>query len=107
MKAGTRVIWTFVVTSIALFMVVLDNLVVSTAIHEGPRASIATVAFQGTSVPAEELTKALALPLGGARAAGAADITGFLPCHCGLPWTLHRGPGRPGMLTRAGNPAGV
>lgn len=32
MKAGTRTIWTFVVTSIALFMVVLDNLVVSTAI---------------------------------------------------------------------------
>jgi EmrB/QacA subfamily drug resistance transporter len=32
MKAGTRTAWTFVVTSIALFMVVLDNLVVSTAI---------------------------------------------------------------------------
>lgn len=41
-----------------------SELVISTAIHEGPRASIATVAFQGTSVPAEELTKALALPLG-------------------------------------------
>ncbi len=32
MKAGTRTIWTFVITSIALFMVVLDNLVVSTAL---------------------------------------------------------------------------
>ncbi len=32
MKARTLTIWTFVVTSIALFMVVLDNLVVSTAI---------------------------------------------------------------------------
>jgi EmrB/QacA subfamily drug resistance transporter len=32
MKAGTRTLWTFVVTSVALFMVVLDNLVVSTAI---------------------------------------------------------------------------
>jgi EmrB/QacA subfamily drug resistance transporter len=32
MKAGTRTAWTFVVTSIALFMVVLDNLVVSTAL---------------------------------------------------------------------------
>ena len=32
MKPGTRTIWTFVITSIALFMVVLDNLVVSTAI---------------------------------------------------------------------------
>jgi EmrB/QacA subfamily drug resistance transporter len=32
MKTGTRTLWTFVVTSIALFMVVLDNLVVSTAI---------------------------------------------------------------------------
>jgi EmrB/QacA subfamily drug resistance transporter len=32
MKAGTRTIWTFAVTSIALFMVVLDNLVVSTAL---------------------------------------------------------------------------
>jgi EmrB/QacA subfamily drug resistance transporter len=32
MKTGTRTLWTFVVTSIALFMVVLDNLVVSTAL---------------------------------------------------------------------------
>jgi EmrB/QacA subfamily drug resistance transporter len=32
MKAGTRTLWAFAVTSIALFMVVLDNLVVSTAI---------------------------------------------------------------------------
>ncbi|HEU5264240.1 MAG TPA: MFS transporter [Gaiellaceae bacterium] len=32
MKAGTRTLWTFVITSIALFMVVLDNLVVSTAL---------------------------------------------------------------------------
>jgi len=32
MQAGTRTLWTFVITSIALFMVVLDNLVVSTAI---------------------------------------------------------------------------
>ncbi len=32
MKAGTRTLWTFVITSTALFMVVLDNLVVSTAL---------------------------------------------------------------------------
>ena len=32
MRTGTRTIWTFVITSIALFMVVLDNLVVSTAL---------------------------------------------------------------------------
>jgi EmrB/QacA subfamily drug resistance transporter len=32
MKTGTSTLWTFVVTSIALFMVVLDNLVVSTAL---------------------------------------------------------------------------
>jgi EmrB/QacA subfamily drug resistance transporter len=32
MRAGTRTLWTFAVTSIALFMVVLDNLVVSTAL---------------------------------------------------------------------------
>jgi EmrB/QacA subfamily drug resistance transporter len=32
MKEGTRTVWTFVITSIALFMVVLDNLVVSTAL---------------------------------------------------------------------------
>jgi EmrB/QacA subfamily drug resistance transporter len=32
MKAGTRTAWTFVITSTALFMVVLDNLVVSTAL---------------------------------------------------------------------------
>jgi MFS family permease len=32
MSARTRTIWTFVVTSLGLFMVVLDNLVVSTAL---------------------------------------------------------------------------
>jgi EmrB/QacA subfamily drug resistance transporter len=32
MQARTRTIWTFAITSIALFMVVLDNLVVSTAL---------------------------------------------------------------------------
>ena len=32
MTAKTRTLWTFVVTSVALFMVVLDNLVVSTAL---------------------------------------------------------------------------
>src|SRR6476660_671033 len=32
MKAGTRTLWTFAITSIALFMVVLDHLVVSTAL---------------------------------------------------------------------------
>jgi EmrB/QacA subfamily drug resistance transporter len=32
LRAGTRTIWTFAVTSVALFMVVLDNLVVSTAL---------------------------------------------------------------------------
>ena len=32
MTARTQTIWTFVITSIALFMVSLDNLVVSTAI---------------------------------------------------------------------------
>ena len=32
MSARTRTIWTFVITSTALFMVTLDNLVVTTAI---------------------------------------------------------------------------
>ena len=32
MKTQTRTLWTFVITSVALFMVVLDNLVVSTAL---------------------------------------------------------------------------
>ena len=32
MRTGTRTLWTFVITSVALFMVVLDNLVVSTAL---------------------------------------------------------------------------
>jgi EmrB/QacA subfamily drug resistance transporter len=32
MKSGSRTLWTFAITSIALFMVVLDNLVVSTAL---------------------------------------------------------------------------
>src|SRR5919106_767378 len=41
MRAGTRTLWTFAVTSIALFMVVLDNLVVSTAI-QGFGAAVVT-----------------------------------------------------------------
>ena len=32
MTARTRTLWTFAITSVALFMVVLDNLVVSTAL---------------------------------------------------------------------------
>ena len=32
MKAPTRVVWTFAITSIALFMAALDNLVVTTAL---------------------------------------------------------------------------
>src|SRR3954465_5733542 len=32
MQAKTRTLWTFAITSVALFMVVLDNLVVSTAL---------------------------------------------------------------------------
>ena len=32
MEAKTKTLWTFVITSVALFMVVLDNLVVSTAL---------------------------------------------------------------------------
>ena len=32
MQAQTKTLWTFVITSLALFMVVLDNLVVSTAL---------------------------------------------------------------------------
>ena len=32
MKTQTRTLWTFAITSVALFMVVLDNLVVSTAL---------------------------------------------------------------------------
>ena len=37
---GSRTLWTFAITSLALFMVTLDNLVVSTALPvdpEGPR----------------------------------------------------------------------
>ena len=32
MQAKTKTLWTFAITSVALFMVVLDNLVVSTAL---------------------------------------------------------------------------
>ena len=32
MSAKTKTLWTFVITSVALFMVVLDNLVVTTAL---------------------------------------------------------------------------
>ena len=66
MKAGTRTIWTFVVTSIALFMVVLDNLVVSTAIPVIREELGATIEDLEWTVNAFTLTFAVFLLTGAA-----------------------------------------
>src|SRR4029450_8692607 len=66
MKAGTRTVWTFVVTSIALFMVVLDNLVVSTALPVIRVDLGASLEQLGWTVTAYTLTFAVFLLTGAA-----------------------------------------
>src|SRR6187549_2339883 len=66
MSARTSTIWTFVITSVALFMVTLDNLVVTTAlpvIREDLNASIENLEW---TVNAYTLTFAVLLLTGAA-----------------------------------------
>src|SRR6187397_3409771 len=66
MKTGTRTLWTFAVTSIALFMVVLDNLVVSTALPVIRTDLDATIEQLEWTVNAYTLTFAVFLLTGAA-----------------------------------------
>jgi EmrB/QacA subfamily drug resistance transporter len=66
MQAGSKTIWTFVVTVIALFMVVLDNLVVTTALPSIQRDLGATVSDLEWTVNAYTLTFAVLLLTGAA-----------------------------------------
>src|SRR5499427_1452283 len=66
MPARTRTIWTFAITSIALFMVTLDNLVVSTAIPVIRRDLHASISQLEWTVNAYTLTFAVLLLTGAA-----------------------------------------
>src|SRR5919197_6490226 len=66
MTARSRTIWTFAITSIALFMVTLDNLVVSTAIPVIRRDLHATLSQLEWTVNAYTLTFAVLLLTGAA-----------------------------------------
>ncbi len=66
MQAKTKTLWTFVITSIALFMVVLDNLVVSTALPVIRTDLDATIEQLEWTVNAYTLTFAVFLLTGAA-----------------------------------------
>src|SRR5215475_14390445 len=66
MSERTRTIWTFAITSIALFMVTLDNLVVSTAIPVIRRDLHASIGQLEWTVNAYTLTFAVLLLTGAA-----------------------------------------
>src|SRR5437870_12812104 len=66
MKPRTRTIWTFAITSIALFMVVLDNLVVTTALPVIRRDLHASLQGLEWTVNAYTLTFAVLLLTGAA-----------------------------------------
>src|SRR5919201_2539862 len=66
MTARSRTLWTFAITSIALFMVTLDNLVVSTAIPVVRRDLHATLSQLEWTVNAYTLTFAVLLLTGAA-----------------------------------------
>src|ERR671937_3201868 len=66
MTARSRTLWTFAITSIALFMVTLDNLVVSTAIPVIRRDLNATLSQLEWTVNAYTLTFAVLLLTGAA-----------------------------------------
>jgi EmrB/QacA subfamily drug resistance transporter len=66
MSARTRTIWTFVITSVALFMVTLDNLVVTTAIPVIRRDLNASLESLEWTVNAYTLTFAVLLLTGAA-----------------------------------------
>ena len=66
MQAKTKTLWTFAITSVALFMVVLDNLVVSTALPVIRTDLGATIEQLEWTVNAYTLTFAVLLMLGAA-----------------------------------------
>src|SRR5438270_11391500 len=66
MQARSRMLWTFAITSVALFMVTLDNLVVSTAIPVIRRDLHATLSQLEWTVNAYTLTFAVLLLTGAA-----------------------------------------
>src|SRR5829696_5478820 len=66
MEAKTKTLWTFVITSVALFMVVLDNLVVSTALPVIRTELDATIEQLEWTVNAYTLTFAVFLLTGAA-----------------------------------------
>src|SRR5438067_8240752 len=65
-KAKTRTLWTFAITSLALFMVTLDNLVVTTALPAIRRDLHATLQGLEWTVNAYTLTFAVLLLTGAA-----------------------------------------
>src|SRR5881296_3311926 len=66
MTARTRTIWTFVITSVALFMVTLDNLVVTTALPVIRKDLHASIEGLEWTVNAYTLTFAVLLLTGAA-----------------------------------------
>src|SRR5215217_2631850 len=72
MQAKTRTLWTFAITSVALFMVVLDNLVVSTALPVIRTDLGATIEQLEWTVNAYTLTFAVFLLTGASAAAALA-----------------------------------
>ena len=66
MKTKTRTLWTFAITSLALFMVTLDNLVVTTALPVIRKDLHATLQGLEWTVNAYTLTFAVLLPTGAA-----------------------------------------
>src|SRR6478736_1747353 len=66
MTSRTRTLWTFAITSAALFMVVLDNLVVTTALPTIQRSLGATIQELEWTVNAYTLTFAVLLLTGAA-----------------------------------------
>ena len=78
MTAKRRTIWTFAITSAAVFMATLDNLVVTTALPVIRKDLHATVESLEWTVNAYTLTFAISTPAVGASAA-AADASVKIP----------------------------
>src|SRR5262249_39203189 len=66
MSAKTRTIWTFAITSAAVFMATLDNLVVTTALHVSGKDLHGTIESLEWTVNAYTLTFAVLLLTGAA-----------------------------------------
>ena len=85
MQAKTKTLWTFAITSVALFMVVLDNLVVSTALPVIRTDLGATIEQLEWTVNAYTLTFAVFLQLLPAVLEHATKSTSLVEqCECSL-----------------------